>query len=868
MTAHKLCGMANLRQTTAFGPGVYRGNPFSRERLQSFVDGSNKAIAAGISIPLLRKHAKINATDKETEQFAKEEGQGVGWVKKYEIGPDGALIWEAENVPDDVAQDIETGVLKLTSPEFRNHYESEKAGVYSGPIIRHMAFTPLAGNPHQGKIEVVRGAGSNISALALAETQDAWQFAEEEREPFTEQQFNEGVLDEDLWQKAKEATDRKKYPDDDQFYAVVTSVYKKMGGRYKADAPGSQHTETPPKETGTVADQYSEDTWTLPFADFLPWLQEDATEQFAHREPVDHPLASELLAVHSYVDQKGASPNKYGFIGQQHGAIVKNLDKKKAKGVYDHEKTKKLFGYYAKSLSDHYVKHHGGSPANPATRHHVATILADHYHHGTEAYTESKVDAQQFADNPGVAFKKGHSIGRYIGEAGKAHEKFLTHLKAHGGTDTGYAGHFYIPDDKRRAFNDNPESGKHKYTFNHAGMHLQYAEDNDKEMNTPLPDKGEAQSSVPPATDPDPMVNPDMPPKTPDRNKLVAILAGLKQKNIVLPSDYDFTKEGALDVLLGCINSSIQAENQAKAEAEPADPDNEQVTDSAMPFSESSFGEVFQKHGYKQTGGNPHSPTKFKIYSNGQHSVIVHNTGNWRYLHGDKKEKRGNSYSSLDSHLNSVHSTQHTETKPQASTGDYIMQFTEEEIAALPPSLKAKLDQEVAAQKKKTEEAELKAAQFAEEKKQQTITTARNNSIAAIKASPLPPALKNELVTGLETAQFSEEGAQPTLTHQQVAELFTKFIPKHLQFCEEDTTTSAPPKGKRQVGTDGKGNPIFEGEMGEQFFESGELAPGHVTAERANEIVNSSPVMAAQRRNSRKQSVGEEVATLNANKSW
>lgn len=40
------------------------------------------------------------------------------------------------------------------------------------------------------------------------------------------------VRDEATWEKAKAAA-RKQYPDaeDDKFYAIVTSIYKKMGGK-------------------------------------------------------------------------------------------------------------------------------------------------------------------------------------------------------------------------------------------------------------------------------------------------------------------------------------------------------------------------------------------------------------------------------------------------------------------------------------------------------------------------------------------------------------------------------------------------------------------------------------------------------------
>lgn len=768
--------MATIRQTTAFSPGVYRGNPFTRDRLKAFVDGTNRAIAAGISVPLLKKHAKINASDKETEQFAVDQGQGVGWVTKFDIGEDGGIIYEAKDVPQDTAAEIQAGTLKLTSPEFRNHYSSEKSGVYEGPIIRHMAFTPLPGNPHQGPI-TVQTEGTTISALALEETKDAWQFAEEERQP-------------------------------------------------------------------------------------LP-------QQFTKNEQWSESSLESILSKHGYTKKSGNEyKHKYGL----HSVYLLS------KGGWNH------------------TQNVGRGADNPI-------------HQGSGSDTLDK------------------------------------HLAQH-----------------------------HRQS--------QHAED-----------KSNFESSVPPDTDTNPQINPDMPPKTPDRNKLVAILAGLKQKNIVLPSDFDFEKEGALDVLLGCINSSIQAENQAKAEAEPVDPDDEPVTDASMPFAEKTklkskeiqatngeFVIQFEEseadrfvvvsrsaNAPKSGGGKYRRPVHVRVYDRHHHqynggigqrgaveewsNVDSRYSGN-RSAHGqalveahslanelNKKHKAGESvqYSELypempfsesnpwlplsyhgkhgtledftklvTSHggmtvsekqkhtfklpksekdkfhvaaqkaghkhgfsysLGTNAGSQHSE--PQSSNtataaGDYIMQFTEEELAAMPPSLKAKLDAEVAAQKQKTQEAEAKAAQFEEERKQQINAGAMEKAIIAVKATAIPPAMKKELLSGIENVQFEEGAEVPTLTIQKAAEMFAKFIPKHLQFNEEEVTTSIPPKGKRQTGTGSNGEPIYADDItGEQYFESGEIPQGHVSAQRANELIASSPVMRSQQRMNRKLSVGEEIAEMN-----
>lgn len=171
--------MAILKQKSSFGPGKYRGIDFSKEKLQQFVDGTNKAIAAGIPIPLLKSHAPIGADDNATLDYSKM--NGAGWLTKLSLDQSGAIEWEAKDVPSDVHELASKGTIRYTSPEFRNSYTSEKEGVYSGPIIRHIAITPLPGNPHQGEIETV----------ALSE-QGVFQFSELDREeitPFDIQQF-------------------------------------------------------------------------------------------------------------------------------------------------------------------------------------------------------------------------------------------------------------------------------------------------------------------------------------------------------------------------------------------------------------------------------------------------------------------------------------------------------------------------------------------------------------------------------------------------------------------------------------------------------------------------------------------------------
>jgi hypothetical protein len=60
--------------------------------------------------------------------------------------------------------------------------------------------------------------------------------------------------------------------------------------------------------------------------------------------------------------------------------------------------------------------------------------------------------------------------------------------------------------------------------------------------------------------------NPDMPPKATDKTKLAAVVAGLGSLGIVLPSDFDFSADGSLDIMLAALNTLIGAQQQAEAE--------------------------------------------------------------------------------------------------------------------------------------------------------------------------------------------------------------------------------------------------------------------------------------------------------------
>ena len=157
--------MVAVIQKKAFKPGTYKGQLLSAERLRQFAEGTNKALAAGVPIPGLKKHAKLAADDKETEEFAATDG--AGWLKSVEVDEDGSIGWKLD-VPKEVAAGIKDGSIRFTSPEFRDNYAAAD-GRYTGPIIRHVAFTPLPKAHDQG-------------ALAVAMSEGVFQFGEDDYE--------------------------------------------------------------------------------------------------------------------------------------------------------------------------------------------------------------------------------------------------------------------------------------------------------------------------------------------------------------------------------------------------------------------------------------------------------------------------------------------------------------------------------------------------------------------------------------------------------------------------------------------------------------------------------------------------------------
>lgn len=149
--------MATVIQRSAFKPGRYKGRNLSAAKLREFADATNKAIVLGIPIPGLQKHTDVFAADdEETKRFSAT--SGAGWLKKVLVEDDGAIGWEFDGVPPEIEKGVKDGSIKFTSPEFRFNYKSAD-GFYEGPIIRHVAFTPLPKVHDQGAMSLAMSEG-------------------------------------------------------------------------------------------------------------------------------------------------------------------------------------------------------------------------------------------------------------------------------------------------------------------------------------------------------------------------------------------------------------------------------------------------------------------------------------------------------------------------------------------------------------------------------------------------------------------------------------------------------------------------------------------------------------------------------------
>lgn len=866
--------MATLKQKTSFGPGIYRGHVFSVDRLKAFVDGTNRAIQAGVPIPLLKRHAPINASDDDTTQFAKEEGSG--WVTKVELEPDGSIAFEADNVPDEAANGVKSGTLKFTSPEFRPHYECEKAGVYSGPVIRHFAFTPTPGNPHQGAIEVV----------ALSEMDSCIQLSEEDYQgPLS---YGEGVENDDIWNKAKEAAgpEGKKYKGD-SYWAVVSSIYKKMGGKYMHK--DSQHSEGEAKGMHVIFDNTHEgsrdskdlknlieshggmhhkgNAYSFSKSKVAKFKKEAKSMGFNHGEHYDtgHYDEDTQHAELSPVEAPSINATKDSQYKDK-GVKYPKHDEDAADDP-DHDVNNELGeGSEGNSVDDEELVDGETKPKKKKG----TTNKGEDVNHDQEmdkdtnklaSKTKEDVDTQHMED-PSEASAMLSKYGyKYKGKGGKGHPHVFEHSKGHevaiAGGNSPDLKHFWTHTNANRiAVEPKGHKTKEGNGLKDLESHLskfhssQHAEKDSDGFCKPENDEPNAPAKETP-NDPnlevaevEEPVNPDMPPKATDKTKLAAILAGFNTLGLVLPSDWDPANEASMDILLGCLNTHIKTEQDAEAE-ENTEPEEgaESPKDAPMPFSEGS--DVNLHHGlltdrnYKLVHGSAGmgGANVYKHKKTG-HLAIVRQNGSWEHIPGQlgHENATGKSHRDLSEHLLKVHGS-----GAQYDEEDQL-QFSEEELEAMPAKARKVIEAGQAALKAEREariKAEQEAVAFAEQEKLTRAMSAKGKAIAEVTAACIPPALKRKLLESYQTIQFSEAKDEPVFTGEQVAKMVADAIPPSLQFMEIETAEGVKPSVSIPVGKDPITGDVVYRQItdSEQFFEkSGEVA---MSKERANEIANS-----------------------------
>lgn len=777
--------MAIIRQKTSFGPGVYRGHAFSADRLKAFVDGTNAAIAAGVPIPLLKRHAPINASDDDTKQFANEEGSG--WVTKVELEPDGSIAFHADAVPEQDAKAIQSGLLKFTSPEFRPHYECEKAGVYSGPVIRHFAFTPTPGNPHQGPIEVI------------ALTEQCIQLSEADyMGPVEPEQFKEAKHHTLLKSYGYFHSKGSKYRNGEHTIDALPSgnyrhTHQGKSTLLTSKAELSRHLSVNHKKIG----QYTEEDNTMP--------TKTEPEQHAELSPAEAPSINSTQDS-QYKSEKVKYPKHDDDAEDDEDTGIDDMANGEGKSIDEEEvvaedEEKKKKGKKNDQDKGEEAEHEqemdeaSNDAANGDTQHSEGNMTSPELMAHGYKFLRSRKGVSVYKNK-----ESGHSLhladaghwSHYSGDEGlvkssKGYKALSDHLtKTHSSQHAEKDSDYKPGDEVHLGFGGKGGTGfrgtithfegdhvhiknKQGKTYKGPKKHLslddsQYAEKDSDNFGKPENDEPNAPPTQPP-NDPNlevmenpeaPVENPDMPPKATDKSKLAAIIAGLAQKNVVVPSDWDPCQDGAMDILLGCLNSAIAAENNAEVEASANEGgEAEQPTDAPMPFEE--------------------------------------------------------------------------------------LQFSEAELSAMPAKARKVIEAGQAALKAEREarvKAEQEAIAFAEQQKLTKAMAAKGKAITAVQAAVIPPALKRQLIGAYQNVQFTEEQDQAVFTGEQVAKMVAACIPPSLQFLEEQTNEGTKPAVSIMVGKDASGAPIYKQVTdAEQFFETN---PSEfvITKERANEIAN------------------------------
>ena len=152
-----------LVRQKALRPGKYRVGDYPVERFKQYAENTNRAIEAGLSIPVIDFHDDVDAKGSIGE--AKDPRSALrnrGWAKRFQVTDDGWLEYELDITDAETAKGLQNGSIRFTSPEFHENFFAEGIGEL-GSIIRHVALTPKPRNPIQGPFVPVPAGVSRFS---------------------------------------------------------------------------------------------------------------------------------------------------------------------------------------------------------------------------------------------------------------------------------------------------------------------------------------------------------------------------------------------------------------------------------------------------------------------------------------------------------------------------------------------------------------------------------------------------------------------------------------------------------------------------------------------------------------------------------
>lgn len=139
---------------------TYRFNnrrvPVSKELIKEYVDNTNAMLAAGIRVPMLKKHR--SGDDPQGGPVVVPAGKKVvpnedtvGWLHKLYV-ENGALGIEMDVKDADYHKQLKDGTIRFTSPQLSTKSYTDGMGREWGKVVRHVAFTPEPRNPNQEPI--------------------------------------------------------------------------------------------------------------------------------------------------------------------------------------------------------------------------------------------------------------------------------------------------------------------------------------------------------------------------------------------------------------------------------------------------------------------------------------------------------------------------------------------------------------------------------------------------------------------------------------------------------------------------------------------------------------------------------------------